>query len=104
MLCRLARSRRYGKACSLGRVLASAFEHLFTQHGASVAFHRRVVGSDQLCRQSKEHPGIDGVRSARMSATNAAARLQVSIRGEKVTGSSPPAEVPFSDCAKERHP
>jgi hypothetical protein len=38
------------KLIGLGEVLASAFEALFADHGAPVAFHAGVVGGDQLRR------------------------------------------------------
>jgi hypothetical protein len=35
---------------ALGQVLAPALEGLLANHGAPVAFHRRVVGGDELRR------------------------------------------------------
>ena len=39
-----------GQLVGLGKVLATPFEGLFAEHGAPVAFHRGVVGGDQLRR------------------------------------------------------
>ena len=39
-----------GELVGLGEVLAPALEGLFADHGAAIAFHRSVVGGDQLRR------------------------------------------------------
>ena len=39
-----------GAFVGLGEIFAPAFEGLFAIHGASLAFHRGVVGGDQLRR------------------------------------------------------
>jgi hypothetical protein len=44
--------RRIGARQFVGlrEILAPTLEGLIADHGAAVAFHRRIVGSDQLCR------------------------------------------------------
>ncbi|MGE0775513.1 MAG: hypothetical protein AB7L36_10825 [Sphingomonadaceae bacterium] len=48
--CLEQRGEGAGELVRLGEVIASALEGLFADHGAAIAFHRRVVSRDQLRR------------------------------------------------------
>jgi len=39
-----------GEFVGLAQILAPSLERLFAEHGASIAFHRSVMGGDKLCR------------------------------------------------------